>query len=94
MAINIQAIRNYNRVKAKIAELEKELDTHKAAIIDSMGGQEEVSVSVSGLSVVVTNKVVTTTRIDTKKARAAYPDIMQTCGTTTSGPRFTVKLKG
>lgn len=87
----IQAIRNYKNLKAKIAELESQLDANKAVILEAMGDADTATASVAGMTVTITNKAVTSTRLDSKKVKALYPQIVAECSTTTTAPRFIVK---
>lgn len=87
----IAAIKAYKNAKAKIAELETVLDNSKAIILNAMGDAESVTANVSGMKVTITNKAITTTRIDTKAVKAKYPAIATECSETKTAPRFIVK---
>lgn len=87
----MNAIRRYKNVKVQIDNLEKELDELKAVIINGMDGKESLSVKVGGVSLTVTYKPITSTRVDTKKLKELYPQIAAECSTTTTSPRFTIK---
>ncbi len=87
----INAIRKYKNIKAKIAELETELETHKAVILETMANNDTAVCKVGGVTLTVTNKAVTSTRVDTKAIKAKYPQIAAECSTTTTAPRFVVK---
>ncbi len=87
----LDAIRKYKNIKARIAELESELDVYKVVIIDGMGGEDTATAKIGGVSLTVTNKAVTTTRLDTKALKAKYPAIAAECAVTSTAPRFTIK---
>lgn len=87
----IKAIKAYKNLKAKMAEMEKEADALKAVIITAMGANDTATCKAGGVSLTVTNKQVTTTRIDTKKVKEFYPAVAAECSTTSTSPRFTVK---
>lgn len=87
----INAIRKYKNIKAKIAELEAELDTHKAVILSAMADNDTAVCKVGDVTLTVTNKNVTSTRVDTKALKAKYPAIASECSTTSTAPRFTIK---
>lgn len=87
----LNAIRKYKNIKAKIAELEGELDTHKAIILDAMGTNDTAVCKVGGVTLTVTNKSITSTRVDTKALKAKYPEIAKECSSTSTSPRFTIK---
>lgn len=88
----INAIRKYKNIKAKIAELEAELDTHKATILEAMGANDTAVCKVGGVTLTVANKNVTSTRVDVAKVKAKFPDTWgDEFGTTSTSPRFTIK---
>lgn len=87
----ISAVRKYKNIKAKIAELEAELDTHKAVILDAMADNDTAVCKVGGVTLTVTNKAVTSTRVDTKALKAKYPKVAAECSSTSTAPRFTIK---
>lgn len=87
----INAVRKYKNIKAKIAELEKELDEHKAVILMAMADNETATARVGGVTLTVTNKPVTSTRLDTKAVKERYPSIWAECSTTSTASRFTIK---
>lgn len=85
------AIRKYKNLKAQIARLESELDDAKAVIVNAMGNNDTAVCKVGGVVLTVTNKVITSTRIDTKKVKDLYPQVAAECSTTSAAPRFTIK---
>lgn len=87
----ISSIRKYKNIRAKIAELEVELDTHKAVILSAMADNDTAVCKVGGVVLTVTNKVITSTRVDTKTLKALHPEIAKECSTTSTAPRFTIK---
>lgn len=87
----VAAIKAYKNAKAKIAELEKVLDDSKAIILDAMGNADTATANVAGMTVTITNKTVTSTRIDTKAIKAKYPQVAAECSTTSAAPRFIIK---
>lgn len=87
----IEAIRKYKNIKVKIAEMEAELDTYKAVILDAMGEDVAATCKVGNVILTVTNKAVTSTRVDTKALKNKYPAIAAECSTTSTAPRFVVK---
>ena len=87
----IAAVRKYKNIKARIAELEKELDEHKDTVLAAMGANDTAVCKVGGVILTVTNKPVTSTRVDTKGLKAKYPDIAKECSTTSTSPRFVIK---
>lgn len=87
----LNAIKDYKNIKAKIAKLEAELEEAKAVILAGMGDADTAEAKVNGVAITVTNKTVTSTRIDTKKLKAKYPKIAAECSTTSASPRFIVK---
>lgn len=87
----INAIRKYKNLKAKIAEMEKELDEHKLVILAAMADNDTAITKVGGVTLTVTNKAVTSTRLDTKAVKAKYPAIWEECSSTSTSPRFIIK---
>lgn len=86
-----KAIKRYKNLKAQEDGIKKELDTLKAEIVTAMGTEESATCKVGGVVLTVTNKAITSTRVDTKALKAKYPDIAVECSSTTTAPRFTVK---
>lgn len=87
----IKSVKAYKNIKAKIALLEAELDGHKATILAAMGDNDTATCAVGGITLTVTNKAVTATRLDSKAVKAKYPQVAEECSTTSTSPRFTVK---
>lgn len=87
----VEAIRKYKNIKAKIAELEAELDGHKSTILAAMGDNDTAICKVGGVTLTVTNKTIASTRLDTKKVKELHPKIWTECSSTTTAPRFTIK---
>lgn len=87
----INAVRKYKNIKAKIAELEADLDSAKAVIVSAMGENDTAIAKVGGVSLTITNKDITSTRLDSKVLKAKYPAIAKECSNTTTSPRFTIK---
>lgn len=87
----ISSVRKYKNIKAQIVALEKELDDCKTTILTAMGDSDTATCKVGGMIVTVTNKAVTSTRIDTKKLKVAYPKVAAECSITTTAARFIVK---
>ena len=87
----IKSVKAYKNIKAKIAALEAELDAHKAVILAAMGDNDTANCNVGGVTLTVTNKVITSTRLDSKAVKAKYPQVAAECSTTTSSARFIVK---
>ena len=87
----LNAIRRYKNAKARIAELETELDSAKAIILNAMGDNDTATAKVGGMTVTVSNKDVTATRLDTKAVKAKYPQIAKECSVISTSKRFIVK---
>lgn len=80
-------ILDYLRYKRIAEEAKAEAESIKAAIIALMAGRE----TVTGDTFKVSYKPITTTRVDTKALKAAYPDIAKRFERESTAMRFTVR---
>lgn len=76
----------YKELQRLKEELEATLDALKDAIKEAMQGAEVVTAGAFKLS----NKLVTSSRIDTTALKKAHPDIAAAFTKTTQAPRFTI----
>lgn len=90
-ANTLKAIKRYKNLKAQKDAIDAELDKLKAEIVAAMGGDTKATAKIGGVVLTVSNTMITSTRLDTKKVKELYPAIVAECSTTSTSPRFSIK---